>query len=163
MVPEQRRPSDRFLGATYYLQSGLFYFGHNFTVSGAANIDGSSGVLLYFNGGGMTLSAGGSVTLSPMSWGSAPTGPQSMAIWQASSDQSNLTLSAGGGLNITSGIIYVPNTSAQVNLSNAGATTAQLGSAVKSLPVCCSSAAPAISTSTSGPAAAPGRQLFLVE
>jgi Flp pilus assembly protein TadG len=149
------------VAATYYLEAGLFYFGHNVTVNGVANVDGSAGVLLYLNGGGMTISAGGSVTLSPMSYGTAPTGPQSLSIWQNSSDSSNLTLSASGGLNITSGILYVPNTSAQMNLSASGGTTAYAGAQVI-VGMLQLSGSGNISVNT-GSTLANGRQLYLVE
>jgi hypothetical protein len=53
-----------------------------------------------------------------------------IAIWQNVNDQSLFNFSAGGMLNLTSGILYVPNTNATVQLSARAGTTATLGSQV---------------------------------
>jgi Flp pilus assembly protein TadG len=100
-------------------------------------------------------------TLTPLSWGTGPTGPQNMAIWQDVGDQNTFTLSAGGNLNISSGILYVANPNAQVNLSNAASNNYQVGSQVI-VGMLQLSGTGGFNINT-GPAGAPGRNLYLVE
>ena len=101
------------------------------------------------------------MSLAPLSWGIAPTGPQMMAIWQDDSNQNTFTLSVGGSLNIGSGILYVPNANAQVNLTNNGSTTAKLGAEVIAGMLQLSGSGSFLVDT--GPTEAPGRNLYLVE
>jgi hypothetical protein len=100
--------SDNDPSHTYTFQSGLFYFfGGGLSLSGSAKVNcESSGVCLYFrSGGGMSITAGGSVTLSPLK-----SGPyENITIFEdrANTSQNSLTGQVGGSLNI-SGTVYTP-------------------------------------------------------
>ena len=95
----------------------------------------TGGTLLYIANGGFTNSSQNMVVnVAPMTSGTYSNPP--IAVWQDVSDQSQFNSSNGGNLNIQSGILYVPNVNAQVQLSASAGTTASL--ARKRSSACCS-------------------------
>jgi hypothetical protein len=110
--------SDNIASHTYTLQTGIYYFtGGGLTLSGNAAIIGDpNGVLLYFNnGGGLNITAGGPVTLSPLQ-----SGPYAnITIYEArgNTSQNSITGQATGSLNIT-GTVYLP--SAKITVTGSG-------------------------------------------
>jgi Putative Flp pilus-assembly TadE/G-like len=111
--------SDNNSAHTYTLQSGIFYFtGGGFTLSANAAVKSEpDGVLMYFNsGGGLSLTAGGPVTLSPLQSGTYA----NITVYEdrSNTSQNSITGQTGGSLNI-SGTFYSP--AAKVTVTGSGA------------------------------------------
>jgi hypothetical protein len=112
--------SDNNSAHTYTLQSGIFYFtGGGFTLSANAAVKSEpDGVLMYFNdGGGLSITAGGPVTLSPLQSGAYA----NITIFEGrtNTSQNSITGQTGGSLNVT-GTVYTP--AAKVTLTGSGAS-----------------------------------------
>jgi hypothetical protein len=121
---------------------------------------GTGGTLLYMSNGSLTNSSQNMVVnLAPMTGGTYSN--PAIALWQDVSNSSGINFSNGGNLNISSGILYVPNVSATVRLSAKAGTTAQLGSQVIVGQLALTGSGNF--TVNVGSNLAPGRNLYLVE
>lgn len=110
--------SDNDAAHTYTLQSGLFYFnGGGLSLSANANIvSDANGVLLYFHSGGaLSVTAGGAVTLNPMTAG--PYANITIYEDRNNTSQNSITGQSTGSLNIT-GTVYLP--AAKLTLTGSG-------------------------------------------
>ncbi len=151
--------SDNNSAHTYTLATGIFYFkGGGLSLSANANIvSGTGGNLLYFHdNGGLSITAGGAVTLSPMTTGTY----QNITIYQdrSNTSQDSITGQSTGSLNIT-GTVYTP--AAKFTLTGSGGNYA-IGSQyiVYQLVVTGSGT---FNVVYNGPDLAPNRNLYLVE
>jgi len=102
----------------YTLSSGVYYFSGNVTFSNFAGTctDAGLGVCLFItNGKGLTLSSGGTLSLSTISSGTYANYP---VIFLDHGDSANVTLSGAGSITAT-GVLYFPSTN-MLTLSNTG-------------------------------------------
>ena len=111
--------SDNNKAHTYTLQSGIFYFtGGGFTLSANAAVKNEAdGVMMYFHsGGGLSLTAGGPVTLSPLKSGTYA----NITVYEdrSNTSQNSITGQTGGSLNVT-GTFYTA--AAKVTVTGSGA------------------------------------------
>ena len=149
--------SDNNSAHTYTLASGIYYFTNNVQLTANANIKSDpDGVLIYFSQGGLSLTAGGSVTLSPLKSGTYA----GITIYEDRSDtsQDSITGQSTGNLNI-SGTVYTP--AAKFTLTGSGGNYA-VGSQyiVYQLVVTGSGS---FNVQYNAPDIAPNRHLYLVE
>ncbi len=151
--------SDNNSSHTYTLESGTYYFTNGgLSLSSNANIQsGSGGVLLYFHdGGALSITAGGSVTLSPMTTGTYA----NITVYQdrSNNSQDSVTGQSTGNFNVT-GTVYTPK--AKFTLTGSGGNYA-IGSQyiVNQLVVTGSGSFNVVYNGTS---AYPNRYLYLAE
>ena len=150
--------SDNNSAHTYTLQSGIFYFkGNGLSLTGNANIKSDpNGVMLYFHDGGLSITAGGAVNLSPLQ--SGPYANVTIYEDRSNTSQDSITGQSTGSLNI-SGTVYTP--AAKFTLTGSGGNYA-IGSQyiVFQLVVTGSGS---FNVLYNGPNSAPNRNLYLVE
>jgi hypothetical protein len=150
-------------GVTFTLSTGVFNFNQNLTFNGYGTVQsGPGGTLLYLSQGSLTNSSQNMIiNLAPMTTGTYSN--PAIALWSDVNNSSGVNFSSGGGFNLTSGIVYVPNTSsgAVVRFSAKAGATSQLGSQVivGSLALTGSGNF----NVNAGSSSVPGRQLYLVE
>jgi Putative Flp pilus-assembly TadE/G-like len=94
------------INASVTLQAGTYYMeGGGFTVKGNASVDGSSGVMLYNDGGSggtISISGNGNVSLSPET-----SGPYAgIVMFQAPTSTSTISITGNGSSTNITGTIY---------------------------------------------------------
>lgn len=148
-------------GVTFTLATGVYIFNQNVTFNGYGTIQsGLGGTLLYLSSGSLTNSSQNvDLNLSPMTTGSYSN--PAIVIWSDVNNSSGVNFSNGGALNVTSGIIYVPNTSSKTQFTAEAGATAQLGTQVIVGNLWLTGSG-SFNVNV-GSSSAPGRQLYLVE
>lgn len=94
------------------LQSGIYIFEAGLNLSGNATLSsGNGGVVLYFAGGGLTISGQARAVLSAI--GSGPY--QGVSLFEARNDSTPLVLSGQGCTTLFAGAIYAPNATVEAS------------------------------------------------